>query len=232
MLPPAWASSTATRTAVMLPPAFFNTDACIGDVTASVGFFNSESQIIMSQTPQNPSSALQPHANVRRDPPLPEGKPSTARLMKPHMNADVAVEQQKFRMFKHAITKRTSLSEKADDEVKGEKQSILKNALRSCRSTRDVISRLHHANASLQAEQPLYIRLKEYQRATEVLENKEDKFFANPANAKRADQTIRNLADQIIRDCVLHIDEPGACGESPVHLAFLLGMSDLGNECV
>jgi hypothetical protein len=84
----------------------------------------------------------------------------------------------------------------------------------------------------LQGEQPLYIRLKEYQRATEVLENKEDKFFANPANAKRADQTIRNLADQIIRDCVLHIDEPGACGESPVHLAFLLGMSDLGNDCV
>ena len=31
---------------------------------------------------------------------------------------------------------------------------------------------------------------------------------------------------------VFNIDVPLPCGESPVHLAFLLGQKDLGHDCV
>jgi len=112
-------------------------------------------------------------------------------------------------------------------------------SLSTSKSTRDMINRLHHANSSFQSTQPIFLHLLEYQHASKLLlplepllkKLQEDKSFANRhAWLGKATATLRRLTDEIVRYCVFNIDEPGPCGETPVRIAFLLGLSDLGNN--
>ena len=104
------------------------------------------------------------------------------------------------------------------------------------KSTRDVINGLHHANSSLQSTQPIFKHILEYADASRILlplvkKRQADESFANGhAWLKQATVGLQLLADEIIRYCVFNINEPGPCGESPVHLAFVLGMTDLGKD--
>jgi len=130
---------------------------------------------------------------------------------------------------RHISIIRESLREKnkkneVDDK---EKVSVLDTLILNKKSTGDVIDGFHHANSSSQAEHPLFkaIRLYSLERLKKL---------------KKADD-IQGLADDIIGYCakreeedvdVFNIDVPLPCGESPVHLAFLLGQKDLGHDCV
>jgi len=120
-----------------------------------------------------------------------------------------------------------------------------------------VINGLHHASSSLQADHPLFKHLLEYRQETERLEKlKEDESSANRQVSDSDCLKQAQLEYEIIEHCatpvrqegkqreeeeeeeaekdvnVFHIDEPGPCGESPVHLAFVLGLKDLGHDCV
>ena len=114
-------------------------------------------------------------------------------------------------------------------------EGFLPELLRGSKSTRDIINGLHHANTSLQSSQPIFTHLLEYQRASKLLlplltrSQEDDAFLERHAWVESASAALELLADEIIRYCVFHIDEPGPCGETPVHVAFLLGMSELGN---
>jgi hypothetical protein len=128
-----------------------------------------------------------------------------------------------------------SVSEKVEERLRLA-DTYLPRLLRAHKSTRDVINGLHHANSSLQSTQPIFKHILEYADASRILlplvkKRQADESFANGhAWLEKATAGLRLLADEIIRYCVCNIDDPGPCGESPVHLAFLLGMTDLGKD--
>jgi len=220
-------------------------DLCYSSGEPQITDLNGEPQIF-SQPPQDPKRALGPHAHVRGDP-LPEASPSPVRNMTRQVTRRTSTIKKTLR------EKMSTMREKTE----GTQKQMLENALRSCRSTRDVINGLHHASSSLQADHPLFKHLLEYRQETERLEKlKEDESSANRQVSDSDCLKQAQLEYEIIEYCatpvrqegkqreeeeeeeaekdvnVFHIDEPGPCGESPVHLAFVLGLKDLGHDCV
>jgi hypothetical protein len=221
------------------------TGAESGDVDACLGY----QSLVMSQNPQDQRGALQqPHVRGDQREPLPA------------MNDDVADEEQQelnvsSRAARRILTIKKPLREKMKtmrkkiNDVRDKNHtmlSILNSQILHKKSSRDVINGLHHASSSLQAKHPLFTHLMEYKKECDkekerLKKPKEDESFAN-RQVSDSDCLKDQLASEIIRYCttrvdkprddVLYIDEPGPCGESPVHLAFVLALKDLGNDSV
>jgi hypothetical protein len=162
--------------------------------------------------------------------------------------------------MKKTLSEKMSTIREKKKETQKHMLQTLKTLISGRKSRRDVINGLHHASSSLQTEHPLFEHLIEYRQETERLEKlKEDESLANrqvsDSDCLKHERQAQ-LENQIIRQCatpirqegkqreeegeeeaekdvnVFHIDETGPCGESPVHLAFVLGLSDLGHDCV
>ena len=122
-------------------------------------------------------------------------------------------------------------------KVRWELKAARSLPFRKLDTSRKFVGALHRLNLSMQARQPMFRMIEQYVKSKRISDHEDDTLHHMQQSGDRDSgvRAKRRLKELIVSECNKCIAVPGqleagAMGEIPVHVAYLLGEHELGQE--